>query len=118
MNRCHGRYHYKVQLHSTEKWKYIPLTDSILYVLINSPGRLSMRSIPDYVTNIVHNPELKFLRSMNKRERNNLTSKSISILRFPLTIGVVFIHFSLSKGLNIHGTFYGINNPDWFFFCY
>ncbi|SFC13079.1 Surface polysaccharide O-acyltransferase, integral membrane enzyme [Xylanibacter ruminicola] len=53
---------------------------------------------------------------MNKRERNNLTSKSISILRFPLTIGVVFIHFSLSKGLNIHGTFYGINNPDWFFF--
>lgn len=47
---------------------------------------------------------------------NDLTSDTISILRFPLTVGVVFIHFSLSKGLNIHGTFYGLNNPDWFFF--
>ena len=53
---------------------------------------------------------------MNRRESNDLTSETINILRFPLTVGVVFIHFSLSKGLNIHGTFYGLYNPDWFFF--
>ena len=53
---------------------------------------------------------------MSKRESIFLASETIKILRFPLTIGVVFIHFSLSKGLNIHGTFFGLNNPDWFFF--
>ena len=45
-----------------------------------------------------------------------LMSKTINCLRFPLTVGVVFIHFSLSKGLNIHGKFYGVDNPDWYFF--
>lgn len=49
-------------------------------------------------------------------DKMKLTSETISILRFPLTVGVVFIHFSLSRGLNIHGTFYGLNNPNWFFF--
>ena len=34
----------------------------------------------------------------------------------PLTIGVVFIHFSLQRGLEIHGVFHGLNNPGWFFF--
>ncbi len=53
---------------------------------------------------------------MNKREGKDLTSETIKALRFPLTVGVVFIHFSLSKGLNIHGVIYGLNNPTWFFF--
>lgn len=53
---------------------------------------------------------------MNNREGKILTSDTIKLLRFPLTIGVVFVHFSLSKGLNIHGLFYGLNNPAWFFF--
>ncbi len=50
------------------------------------------------------------------RVGNNLTSDTISILRFPLTVGVVFVHFSLSKGLNIHGNFYALYNPGWYYF--
>ena len=46
----------------------------------------------------------------------DLLSKTINSLRFPLTIGVVFIHFSFSEGFNIHGVIYGKGNPDWFFF--
>ena len=53
---------------------------------------------------------------MNRTTNKNLISDTINLLRFPLIVGVVFIHFSLSKGLNIHGTFYGLNNPSWFFF--
>lgn len=44
-----------------------------------------------------------------------LLSKTISYLRFPLTVGVVFIHFDLSKGITIHGCEYGLNNPEWYF---
>lgn len=47
---------------------------------------------------------------------NELMSKTISILRFPLTVAVVFIHFNLAKGLTIRGTTYCLNNPDWFFY--
>ena len=46
---------------------------------------------------------------------DTLISKTINSLHFPLTVGVVFIHFCLSKGLNIHGKFYGVDNPDCFF---
>lgn len=53
---------------------------------------------------------------MNRTKNKNLISDTINLLRFPLIVGVVFIHFSLSKGLNIHGTFFGLNNPSWFFF--
>lgn len=45
-----------------------------------------------------------------------ILSRAISYLRVPLTIGVVFIHFSLQRGLEIHGVFHGLNNPGWFFF--
>lgn len=47
---------------------------------------------------------------------DELLSKTISYLRFPLIVLVVFAHFSLNKGLDIHGTKYGLENPDWFFF--
>lgn len=43
-------------------------------------------------------------------------SKTISYLRFPLTVGVVFIHFNLSKGLQLPDTVYGLNSPDWFYY--
>lgn len=45
-----------------------------------------------------------------------LLSKTISYLRFPLTVGVVYIHFSLEEGLAINGKIYGLDNPDWYFF--
>lgn len=45
-----------------------------------------------------------------------LISKTISYLRFPLCVGVVFIHFNLSDGIAIHGVRYGIYNPNWYFF--
>lgn len=47
---------------------------------------------------------------------DQLLSKTISYLRFPLTVGVVFIHFSLHNGLEVHGQVHGMGNPDWFFF--
>ena len=46
---------------------------------------------------------------------DQLLSSTISYLRFPLTVGVVFIHFNLSiGGLSLHGIKYGIDNPDWY----
>lgn len=47
---------------------------------------------------------------------DELLSKSISYIRFPLTFLIVFIHFNLFQGLNIRGTVYGLDNPDWYFF--
>lgn len=46
---------------------------------------------------------------------DGLTSKTINCLRFPLTVAVVFIHFSLTDGLMVHGAKHGLGNPDWFF---
>ena len=45
-----------------------------------------------------------------------LISKTIDNLRFPLTVGVVFIHFYIGNGLNISGITYGVENPDWYYF--
>lgn len=48
---------------------------------------------------------------------SKLMSQTISYLRFPLTVAVVFIHFNISrKGISVHGINYGINNPDWYFY--
>ena len=48
---------------------------------------------------------------------DELLSKTISFLRFPLTVGVVFIHFNLAKyGLSMHGVTYGLNTPDWYYY--
>lgn len=47
--------------------------------------------------------------------KEEIVTKTIESLRFPLTVGIVFIHFSLADGLNIHGVSHGLDNPDWFF---
>ena len=47
---------------------------------------------------------------------DELQSKTISFLRFPLIVGVVFIHFNLVKmGLSAHGVNYCAGYPDWFY---
>ena len=47
---------------------------------------------------------------------DELQSKTISFLRFPLIVGVVFIHFNLVKmGLSAHGVNYCVGYPDWFY---
>ena len=46
-----------------------------------------------------------------------LTSKTISSLRFPLTVIVVMAHFNFAnnnRGFGIHGVMYGKDQPDWF----
>lgn len=46
-----------------------------------------------------------------------LLSKTISYLRFPLTVGVVFIHFNLVEHpVSLHGVQYGLNQPAWLVF--
>lgn len=45
-----------------------------------------------------------------------LQSQVITRLRFPLTVGVVFIHFSLVGGLCINNTCHGLDNPSCYFF--
>lgn len=48
---------------------------------------------------------------------DELLSKTISCLRFPLTVGVVFIHFNLAtKGFSMHGVKYGLDNPEWYYY--
>lgn len=48
---------------------------------------------------------------------DELLSKAISYLRFPLTVGVVFIHFNIAKkGFSMHGIKYGLDNPDWYYY--
>lgn len=48
--------------------------------------------------------------------KDSSISNTISNLRFPLTLGVVFIHFSMADGFNYHGVVYGLENPSFFFF--
>lgn len=44
-----------------------------------------------------------------------LLSQTITYLRFPLTIGVVLIHFNLANdGISVHGTQYGMDCADWY----
>jgi len=46
-----------------------------------------------------------------------LTSKTISSLRFPLTVTVVMAHFNFvnnNRGFGIYGTMYGKDMPEWF----
>jgi hypothetical protein len=48
---------------------------------------------------------------------DKLLSQSINFLRFPLIIGILYVHFYLAKtGLSIHGVKYGADAPDWFFY--
>ena len=48
---------------------------------------------------------------------DELMSKTISCLRFPLTVTVVMAHFNFAnnnRGFGIHGQMYGLDQPDWF----
>lgn len=50
-------------------------------------------------------------------DNDRLLSQTISLLRFPLTMGIFFIHFYLAKtGITIHGVTYGLNQPEWFLY--
>lgn len=52
---------------------------------------------------------------MDNMGKDEVMSKTISGLRFPLTAGIVFMHFNLAKnGLSIHGLEYGVNHPEWY----
>lgn len=47
---------------------------------------------------------------------DELMSKTISSLRFPLTATVVMAHFNFvnnNRGFGIHGVMYGLDQPDW-----
>lgn len=48
--------------------------------------------------------------------KEELLSKTINYLRFPLTVGVVFIHFNLVDGFNISGIEYGVDNPKSYYY--
>ena len=49
-------------------------------------------------------------------QKDELLSKTISFLRFPLIVGVVFIHFNIIEmGLSAHGISYGADYPGWFY---
>lgn len=49
-------------------------------------------------------------------KKEELLSKTITCLRFPLTVGVVFIHFNLAQnGFMVQGVKYGLNNPYWYY---
>ena len=46
---------------------------------------------------------------------DELQSQTISYLRFPLTLGIIFIHFDLIEHAFIYqGVHYGLNPPAWF----
>lgn len=47
---------------------------------------------------------------------DEILSKTINYLRFPLSVGIVFIHFSITGGITIDGKTYGAENSEWFFF--
>lgn len=48
---------------------------------------------------------------------SKLSSQTISFLRFPLIVAVVYIHFNIArKGISVHGINYGTDNPDWYIY--
>lgn len=44
---------------------------------------------------------------------DNLISSTISFLRFPLMVGIVFIHFNILNGVTVQGVVYGADIPVW-----
>lgn len=44
---------------------------------------------------------------------SKLSSDTITALRFPLMVGIVFIHFGVSEGIPYQGEVYGANPPYW-----
>lgn len=50
---------------------------------------------------------------MKEENLSKLSSNTISALRFPLMVGIVFIHFNLLNGITVNGIVYGDNLPIW-----
>lgn len=50
---------------------------------------------------------------MEQKSFSKLSSDTISALRFPLMVGIVFIHFHVLKGITVQGVVYGANPPLW-----
>lgn len=50
---------------------------------------------------------------MGQRILSKLSSETISALRFPLIVGIVFIHFGVANGVSVQGVEYGANTPYW-----
>lgn len=50
---------------------------------------------------------------MAEKTNKQLTSDTITALRFPLIVGIVFIHYGVSQGIPFHGELYGANPPYW-----
>lgn len=49
------------------------------------------------------------------KTNDHLMSMTIAFLRFPLAVGVVFIHYNLAKNpFTMHGVEYGTNCAEWF----
>jgi len=47
---------------------------------------------------------------------DNLISRTITSLRFPLIAGIVFMHFNLALNpFSLHGVDYGTHNPNWYY---
>ena len=48
-------------------------------------------------------------------KEDKLISETISLLRFPLTVFVVFIHYNMGvRGFSLHSVTYGLDAPEWF----
>lgn len=45
-----------------------------------------------------------------------LLSKTVTALRFPLIVGVVFIHNNLATGISVNGVVHGMDCPQWYYF--
>lgn len=55
----------------------------------------------------------------NGLTNDDLLSKTIDFLRFPLTILVVYLHFNFSRqGITIHSITYGMDNPEWYYWIF
>jgi surface polysaccharide O-acyltransferase-like enzyme len=50
---------------------------------------------------------------------DDFLSKTISSLRFPLMLGVVFLHNDFAEeGFSMHGVKYGLDNPYWYYLIF
>lgn len=72
--------------------------------------------IPKRYTSLARNPFTQSITFRNKPMTNDeLLSKTISWLRFPLIVGVVFIHNNFTEnGITVQGITYEIENPFWY----
>ncbi len=51
----------------------------------------------------------------NAIKEGNRISSTVTLLRFPLTVFVVFIHYNMGvRGFSLHGETYGLDAPEWF----